>query len=254
MSEDRKYSPQCGAAHRNTVSSFYHKGRFRKIFRCSGGFRCLKERVNVHMCHRLRSSASAVSRCLLWDSLHITDTVNLLTPLRFLHFFAEKLRSSSESRSRRQCWILMILVPHGSTSKIYKAAGLAWEHNKWEDVITRGHFDSSDVTLLFRSTCTSVKAPLIQEPRLLSQTHTHTLTTCKTTKQGLRFIYTLMSTAWTAQERMERNTELHKVEAGRLDEVMKTRTSEFTDGWKQLSSIHFRLSQNFDVQLKIRRK
>lgn len=31
------------------------------------------------------------------------DTVNLLTPLRFLHFFAEKLRSSSESRSRRQC-------------------------------------------------------------------------------------------------------------------------------------------------------
>lgn len=111
-----------------------------------------------------------------WDSLHITDTVNLLTPLRFLHFFAEKLRSSSESRSRRQCWILMILVPHGSTSKIYKVAGLAWGHNKWEEVITRGHFDTSDVTLLFRSTCTCVKAPLIQEPRLLSQTHTNTVT------------------------------------------------------------------------------
>lgn len=160
-----------------TLSSFYHKGRFRKIFRCSGGFRCLKERVNVHMCHRLCSSASAVSRCLLWDSLHITDTVNLLTRLKFLHFFAEKLRSSSESRSRRQCWILMILVPHGSTSKIYKAAGLAWGHNKWEEVITRGHFDTSDITLLFRSTCTSVKA-LIQdlEPRLLSQTHTNTVT------------------------------------------------------------------------------
>lgn len=43
-------------------------------------------------------------------------------------------------------------------------------------MITRGHFDTSDVTLLFRSTCTCVKAPLIQEPRLLSQTHTNTVT------------------------------------------------------------------------------
>lgn len=237
MSEDRKYSPQCGAARRSTVSSFYHKGRFRKIFRCLNAW--------TSICVIGSAAQPPPSPAVYSEILCTSPTVNLLTRLRFLHFFAEKLRSSSESRSRRQCWILMILVPHGSTSKIYKAAGLAWEHNKWEEVITRGHFDTSDITLSFRSTCTCVKAPLMQEPRLLSQTHTNTVT------------IDYMQNYKTRTE-----VYLHADEHGldytrKKQKCMRWKQEGWMKWWRQgrvNSSIRFRLSQNFDVQLKILRK
>lgn len=193
-----------------------------------------RERPYVSSALQLRSSPAVYSEILC-----TSPTVNLLTRLRFLHFFAEKLRSSSESRSRRQCWILMILVPHGSTSKIYKAAGLAWGHNKWEEVITRGHFDTSDITLSFRSTCTCVKAPLIQEPRLHCYDWLHAK---------------LQNKDWGLFTRWWARPGLHKKET---QNYMRWKQEDWMKWWRQgrvNSSIRFRLSQNFDVQLKIQRK
>lgn len=218
----------CENAHRFfTLSAYFitkaNSERFSGVQEASGVWR----NAWTSICVIGSAAQPPPSPAVYSEILCTSPTVNLLTRLRFLHFFAEKLRSSSESRSRRQCWILMILVPHGSTSKIYKAAGLAWEHNKWEEVITRGHFDTSDITLSFRSTCTCVKAPLMQEPRL----HCYDWLHAKLQNKD----WGLFTRWWARPGLHKKETELHEVEAGRLDEVMKTRTSEFIHTFQVIS-------------------
>lgn len=136
--------------------------------------------------------------------------------------------------------------------KIYKAAGLAWEHNKWEEAITRGHFDTSDITLLFRSTCTSVKAPLIQdlEPRLLSQTHTNTVTINYTQNYKTRTeVY--LNADEDGLDYTRKDGKKHKTVLGWKQEDSRWRDEDKDNMNLQMaenkSSIHFRLSQNFDV-------